>query len=110
MRALALLVLPAAALDSLSCNDLNVAFVDSGCQNSCSSATCLHTLPACTAAAAGHVCHNGTAVVVKGLLDRLDLGTAGAVVFKSHIWFDDGSAYDIGTAAEKLRYLFKTDP
>ena len=95
------------ALDSLSCSDLNVAFVDSGCQNTCSSATCLYTLPACAAASPGHVCHDGTNVVVKGLLDRLDLGTAGAVVFKSHIWFETNALYDIGKAESKLRDIYE---
>ena len=109
MRRLLPLLATAAALDSLSCNDLNVAFVDSGCQNSCSSATCLYTLPACAAAAAGHVCHDGTNVVVKGLLDKVDLATAGSVVFKANIHFDTNNAYDIGNAEFKARDIYEAE-
>lgn len=109
MRRLLPLLATAAALDNLSCNDLNVAFVDSGCQNSCSSATCLHTLPACAAASRGHVCHDGTNVVVKGLLETMDFSTVGGVVFSAHIQFDTTNAYDIGSAEYKVRDVYEAE-
>jgi len=113
MRRLLPLLATAAALDSLSCNDLNVAFVDSGCQNSCSSATCLYTLPACAAAAAGHVCHDGTNVVVKGLDDAFDLSGA-AIGLKKSIIPDENDAsgnakYDFGNADFKIRDIYEED-
>jgi hypothetical protein len=95
-----------AALDSLSCSDLNVAFVDSGCENTCSSATCLYTLPACAAASAGHVCHDGTNVVVKGLDDAFDL-SGGAIGLKKSIIPDTHNMYDFGNADFKIRDIFE---
>ena len=108
--AVALLVVSGAnGLSSLSCSDLNVAFVDSGCQNSCSSTTCLYTLPECASASAGHVCHDGTNVVVKGLAEAFDLSGANSIGLKKSIIPENNAAFDLGSAEYKIRHLYLSD-
>ena len=66
-------------------------------------------VPECSAASAGHVCHDGTNVVVKGLAEAFGLDDANAITLKKHLIPDTNAAYDLGNAEYKIRHMFLSD-
>lgn len=101
----------------LSCSDVRNVYYDSECCAGSLADTCLRVIPDCSSVNNGFVCtdanHN---VIVKGLSSLManleaafDLTNANHISFKKHMLPSQNSQYDLGSAEQKVRYLFKTD-
>lgn len=116
-----------------SCGDLRIDYTRQGC---CGGSDCEVSIPDCASTSNGKVCFDGTDVIVKGLSNILSIPdctntTNGKVcsdgeiivkglldalgfesdrlVLKKSIIPDTNAAYDLGSASNKIRYLFKSD-
>ena len=104
-----LLSLALALSSATTCSQLRTLYSDIDCCAGSSTDTCLREIPLCASVNNGYVCVDTSGnIVVKGLLDAFDF-PGNQITLKKHIIPDTNSAYDLGNAEYKIRYLFKTD-